>query len=230
DKFSIRQMIRFAWSIWSKGSSITLSFGKPMDVLGNFVDAEGISYDQFEKPVDVKDYFVSDGEVLTDLQRDREYTRILTEKMVDRYAVENVVLSSHLVAYCAFQLLRHQNAELDLYGTLRLPPEDFEFGREPLLFYLEKMQEHLKEMEARGQIRLDDTIHLGPEELLEDGISNLGIYHASKPLCYTRRGKKLISQDFRLLFFYHNRLENYGFDRVLADETIQNQVAQLVEK
>lgn len=230
DKFSIRKMIRFAWSIWSKGSSITLSFGKPMDVLGNFVDGEGVSYDQFGKPVEVKDYFRSDGVVQTDLQRDREYTRILTERMEERYYVENVVLSSHLVAFTAFELLRHQNKELDIYGTLRLPPEDFEFSREQLLVYVSRMQEHLIEMEQRGEIRLSETIYKNAEELLEDGISNLGIYHAYKPLCYTRRGRRLISQDFKLLFFYHNRLDNYGFEQILTEEAVQKQVAELVEK
>ena len=44
--YSPLRVLRFAWRVFSKGNDITLSFGQPMDVLGNPVDADGYSYDQ----------------------------------------------------------------------------------------------------------------------------------------------------------------------------------------
>jgi len=51
--------------------------------------------------------------------------------------------------------------------------------------------------------------------LIADGIRNLGIYHPEKPLVCTK-DDKLISEDFKLLYFYHNRLTHYNLEKELA--------------
>ena len=40
-----------------------MSFGDPLDVFGNKVDADGISYDKFNHVVEMKDYFTIEGEL-----------------------------------------------------------------------------------------------------------------------------------------------------------------------
>jgi glycerol-3-phosphate O-acyltransferase len=110
---SIRSWFRFIWRFFSTTNDITLSIGKPMDVLGNFVDAQGRSFDRF----------VSKGQVNEDRQREEEYTKLLAERVAERYHIENVVLSSHLIAYAVFEMLMHENPKLDLFGILRLPPD-----------------------------------------------------------------------------------------------------------
>jgi len=79
--YSRWKVFKFIWKLFSRSSDIILSFGKPMDVLGNFVDEEGNSFDRQKNPVELKDYFVSDGKVKPDLQREGEYTRILSKSM-----------------------------------------------------------------------------------------------------------------------------------------------------
>ena len=98
-----------------------------MDVLGNFVDTEGFSYDRFGKKVELKEYFMSDGKVTKNLQREQQYTQILGNRIVERFHKENIVLASHLVAFAAFNILKHFNPALDLYGILRLPTDEFHF-------------------------------------------------------------------------------------------------------
>lgn len=207
--YGLRKLLRFAWKFFREGSEITLSFGKPMDVLGNFVDAEGLSYDRWKKPVEVRDYFLKNKEINLDLQREREYTKMLADRIVTRYYKENVVLSSHLIAYCAFNLLRQSYLDLDLYGLLRLPPEDFIFDWEELRELVRQVRETLFSMDERGDIKLSPQIHWELDELMRDGIRNVGVFHLKKPLSFSRSGA-LMSEDFKILFFYHNRLENYG--------------------
>ena len=72
-----------------------------MDVLGNFVDDEGSSYSQFGVPIDIGDYFHSSGTVKYDRQRNAQYTQMLSNRIVDRFYKENIILSSHLVAFVA---------------------------------------------------------------------------------------------------------------------------------
>ncbi len=209
---SIRKLSKFIWTVFARENTIHLSFGQPMDVLGNPVDAEGVSYDQHQRPIDVKEYFMSDGMVQPDLQREMEYTKILADKIVERYYKDNVVLSSHLVAYAAFNLLRKENDKLDLYGLLRLPTDDYFFTRATLLDVIEQLQQGLFQMEKNGNIKLSDPIRKTPEVILKDGMSRLGNYHVRKPLIFDKK-KRIISQSFALLFYYHNRLENYGLHK-----------------
>ena len=210
--YSRRKLFKFVWQLFSESNEIIVSVGQPMDVMGNPVDEDGISHDKFGKPIDVKDYFVTDGVVKEDWQRESEYTRMLGTKIVDRYFKDNIVLSSHLVAFAAFELLKKENAKLDLFGILRLPVEDYAFKMETLLDLVEQIQSNLIEMAAAGQVKLSDAISLEPEALIKDGLRHLGTYHVRKPLRYIKKRDEIISESFQLLYFYHGRLEHYGLE------------------
>jgi glycerol-3-phosphate O-acyltransferase len=209
--YSLRKLLKFGWTFFSQPSEITLSFGRAMDVMGNFVDEDGNSFDRFGRPVDPSDYFKSGGVVTADLQREQEYTMMLAERLVDRYHKENIVLTSHVVAYAAFNILKRLHAHLDLFGVLRLPPDDFVFPMETVLDIVRQTKEILIEMNKAGKIKLSNQIYFEPEDLLKDGVRNLGVYHIEKPLVF--EGENLASQDFKLLYFYHNRLDNYKLNK-----------------
>lgn len=211
---SIRSWFWFIWRFFSTSSDITLSVGKPMDVMGNFVDAEGKSYDRYGNELDIREYFRSRGEVTEDRQREEEYTKLLAERIAERYHVENVVLSSHLVAHAVFEILAHQNPKLDLFGILRLPHDEYLFPFRAVEEVVEQMQATLVEWERADKIKLAPELRLSPAEIVRDGVKNLGIYHTEKPLQFTKDGE-LVSSDFRVLYFYHNRLSNYGLDKAV---------------
>jgi glycerol-3-phosphate O-acyltransferase len=214
---SLRKIISFAWKTFSMSSEIMVSFGKPMDVLGNFVDEEGRSYDRFDRPVSVREYFMTGDQVVTDLQRESEYTRILSKRIIDRYFKDNYVLSSHLVAFVAFSILKFENPNLDLYGLLRLPTDEFTFDQPTFRKTVRLVQHKLQEMAAQEKVRISPAVEDTTEALITDGLKQLGVYHPSKPLKINKKGE-LISQDFKLLFFYHNRLEHYGLTRFIQEE------------
>lgn len=211
DFYNIPQLIKFTWQFFSQSSDITVAFGQPLDVLGNPVDAEGNSYDKYGNLLNVREYFLSGDVVNEDLQRESEYTKTLSERIVEQYHKDNIVLSSHLVAFAAFQLLRKQNQRLDLYGILRLPTEEYVFPKETLYDVVEQLQRHLVDLHAEGNIQLSDQIYWSPEELVRHGIKHLGAYHVDKPLHFNKAGE-IVSHSFKLLFFYHNRLSTYGFE------------------
>jgi glycerol-3-phosphate O-acyltransferase len=209
DFYSMGGLIRFVWTVLAQGNDITLSFGQPMDVLGNPVDASGNSFDQYGNLIEVRDYFVSNGKINTDLQREAEYTKMLADKIVDRFYRDNIVLSSHLVAFAAFEILKMEHERLDLYGILRLPTNEYVFSEDTLKEVVQQLQERLFEMESAGEIKLSDQIRLEPNGLIRDGIFKLGNFHVSKPLKYNKKGH-IISDNFISLYYYHNRMENYG--------------------
>ena len=50
------------------------------------------------------------------------------------------------------------------------------------------------------------------DELIADGIKHLGTFHIKKPLKKNKSGE-VISENFYLLYFYHNRLTGYGLEK-----------------
>lgn len=210
DEFaSYRKFIKFLWNISSTKSDIALSFGEPMDLFGNRVDENGISYDQHGRPVDLKSYFMSKGKVTTDLQRDAEYTRMLGEKIVERYHIENRVFSSHLVAYVAFQMLKKRNQAYDLYSLLRISEEDRSISLEEFHATFDRVLQHLRHMADQGKVHLADHMVNDTKTIIEHGVKNLGVYHSKRPLTYQNE-KTLMAENMSLLFYYHNRMEGYG--------------------
>ena len=213
--YSIKKVARFIWRLFTRKSDITLSFGKPMDVLGNFVDAEGQSLDRHGNVIDIKDYFKTDETVVENLQRERQYTKILADRIVERYHKDNIVLSSHLVAFSAFSLLKKEHPNLDLYALLRMPPEDYTFKTDKLLEILGNLRARLMELESNGKVQLAPQIFLEPDELLKDGIDQLGSFHAMQPLMVDKDYNLIVSQNFKILYFYHNRLTGYGLEKYI---------------
>jgi glycerol-3-phosphate O-acyltransferase len=204
---SIRKFIQFAWTLFWTSNEIVVAFGKPIDVMGNFVDKNGNSYGKTGQKVNLCDYFTHFDHINQDIQRESVYTKNLADKIVERYKKDNLVLSSHLVAFAAFNLLRHEHPELDLYGILRLPCKSIEFSKRKLIGLLSQLQSVLVKMEEQEEIQLTDAIRNQSALLLKDGLKKLGAYHATKPLKIYKG--KIISQSFSLLYYYQNRLEGY---------------------
>lgn len=214
DFYNPWKVLQFAWKFFAESNTITVSFGQPLDVLGNPVDAEGNSYDKYNNLIDVKEYFLSDHKIQEDEQREGEYTKILADKIIERYHKDNIVLSSHLVSFAAFQLLKHENAKLDLYGILRLPTDDFVFSNNALKDVVTQLKNQLLKMEKTDNIKLSEQIYWDVDQLIVDAVKRLGNYHLQKPLRYNKSGQ-IVSESFKLLYFYHNRLENYGLQEAI---------------
>lgn len=214
-------LMKFLWQFFSSTSEIVLNFGKPMDTMGNFVNEQGDSMDKKGNIIDLKDYFISDGVLKYDYQRNEEYTKLLSQKIIERYYIENIVLSSHLIAYTAFKILLLQYSKLDFYGVLRLPMDDCIILRSKFIHNVGLLRQQLLVMEENGQIHLSDMVKNAPlEELIEHGVKNVGTFHLKKAIKFDKEGD-LVSEDMNLLYYYHNRLEGYNLSRFLQVETIK---------
>ena len=124
DKYGSWQLLQFLFKFFTKGSNISVSIGPGLDVMGNYVDDKGNSLDSHERIIDTRDYFVSNGDINADKQREDEYTRMLSQKIVAEYHRINRIFASHLVAFVAFEMWQKKHSKLDLFGLLRLPEED----------------------------------------------------------------------------------------------------------
>ena len=209
---SYRKITKFIWSLFSEKSDISVSFGEPMDIMGNFVDDKGNSIDINGEHIDLRDYFSLDGEVKANAQRENVYTKILGDSILDSYKRNNVVLSSHLLAYSAFKILEKSH-DGDVYSLVNLPKEKSQIEWDYLETIITRLQVALLELESKGKIKLSKEVKLEPRRLIEDGIKNLGIYHAQKPLLINN--DKVWSDSLKVLYYYHNRINIYDLDKYI---------------
>jgi glycerol-3-phosphate O-acyltransferase len=223
-----RKVLSFAWQTFSKGSEISLSFGKPMDVFGNLILEDGSSVDDKGQEVDIRQYFDEVDSIAIRNQREFVYTKILASKIVQSYLDDNVVLPSQIVAYVGFVILRKLNDDLDIFGLIRLPFDDFIFDEALFESVTYQVVAQLKKMEADGKIVLPDELKsMTVQEVISSGISKLGVFHIEKPLRFSKKGK-IVSDSFKFLYFYHNRLtcyhldRNIVWDRKLIDAAVEN--------
>lgn len=216
DNFSTSsKMLKFIYKFFTASSEIAVRFGTPMDLFGNRVDEVGRSFDPQGNEVDIKKYFYSNGEITKDLQRDGEYTRMLGVRIVERYHREAVVFCSQVLAFSAFRIFKNRYNRMDLFGLMRLPSDDLIIKPKELMDAVDRVVDRLREMHSNGEIQLEEEILTGSlATIVKKGIANLGIYHAQLPLMYNAEGD-FESQDIKVLYFYHNRLEGYELHKVI---------------
>lgn len=205
----LKNMSKFFFELFGATSDITLSLGEPMDVFGNICNDQGESIDKFGKVLDIRKYFESKGALKADDQREAEYTTLLGKILVDKFHENNVVYSSHVVAYVAFELLKRKFRKEDIYSLLRMPEEDRYIPYDEFVTAMRNIRERLYYLNNNQKLKLAFHMTKEVDEIIDHGIRNVGLYHAKKPLYKTKDGY-ISSEDLKLLLFYHNRMEGYG--------------------
>lgn len=214
DEFSTSYKIsKFLVKFFTKGSDISVSIGKAMDVLGNYVDTDGNSMDRNGRTINTRDYFISNGNVTVDMQREEEYTYRLGNRIVEEFHIINRVFSSHLVAFTAFQMIKRENKKMDLFNLLRLPEEDIVIVYDDFKDECQKVLDKILELELEGKVQAAPHLKDDLDKIINHGLANVGMYHAKRPLV-KNEGGNVETQDLSLLYYYHNRLEGYGLEKL----------------
>lgn len=207
---------KFFWETFSKSSEITLSLGEPMDVFGNNLDDDGFSLDKLDRKIDVRQYFMNKGMMKVDSQRESIYTQMLGDKIVAAFKYNNVVYASHVVAFVAFELLRKQLDSPDIFTMLRTPEEDREIDFDSFKTNMKRAIDELYMLNNRKQLKL--ASHITTKELpeiIDLGIEQMSMYHPNLPLLRTKNGN-ITSEDLKLLYYYHNRMDGYGLQKYIG--------------
>mgnify|MGYP005846168797 CR=1 FL=1 len=209
------KVLKFLKNFATKSSSITVSIGQPLDVLGHEVDATGSSYTAQGARIDTYAYFCGQERQTKPALPTKEYTRQLGQAIVKSYHQYNCVISSHLVAFIGFILLRKQHADLANEAFFQLPIQALILPYAHMERAFAQVRAAALELQARHQIQVAANLQQGSiAGMIIHGLTNLGIYHAQKPLLRNRAGD-ITTQDLYTLFYYHNRLTGYGFEKYL---------------
>jgi glycerol-3-phosphate O-acyltransferase len=206
------KILKFLVKFFTKGSDISVSFGRGMDMLGNYVNDEGHSLDKHGNRIHTRDYFVFNGKVTPNKQREDEYTRMLSERIVEEFHRISRVFSSHLVAFTAFRMIVKRYPKMDLYDVLRLPEEDRLIDYSEFRETYSRLREQVIRLHEQGKVDVAPHLYGEVDDVIEHGLANVGIFHAKRPLIKNREGK-ITTEDISTLFYYHNRLIGYDLEK-----------------
>jgi glycerol-3-phosphate O-acyltransferase len=204
---------QFLYKFLKASSTIYLNFGRALDPFGNLTDENGTSVDSHGRPIELTGYVRSDGRIRHVPQRDQEYTRLLGERLVDRYHRENIALTSHFVAYSYFEYLRRKYGPTDLFPLFRLDENETRVSFADFAAFASPLLDRLHAAYERGELLLEPALRSNElRNILEAAERNMGLYHGRRPLKVLRSkgGEELVCENMNLLFYYHNRMEGYG--------------------
>lgn len=209
------KIIRFLKHLFNADTEIVVSFGKPLDVIGNEVNAQGESVAPNGVPFDIKGYFELENNIVRDEQRNYEYTKILGSKIVKSYFKYNTVMTAPLVAFIYFTLLKKRHKHLSLFELMLLPREDRIIRRERVLESLVILKAKLLELKSNNKLNVNEKIiENSDNQILNDGIEAISLFN-SKKVIYADSDGNLNSEDVRLAYFYHNRLTGYNLEQYI---------------
>ena len=172
------KIVGFLLKFFQKGSDISVSIGRGMDLLGNFVDAEGRSLDKQNRQISMREYFCTGDQITRDEQRESEYTRMLGEAILREYYRINQVFSSHLVAFTAFELIKKQHPSLDLFNLLRLPEEDLVLSYATFRSSCETVRQQIFHLHQQEKVDIAEHLKQDIDEVITHGLANVGMYDA----------------------------------------------------
>ncbi|MCW5911773.1 MAG: 1-acyl-sn-glycerol-3-phosphate acyltransferase [Cyclobacteriaceae bacterium] len=214
DKYGSIELLRFLFKFFTKGSNISVSIGPGLDVMGNYLDDDGNSLDPQGRVIDTRGYFISNGSITDDKQREDEYTRMLSNRIVTEYHRINRVFASHLAAFIAFEMWQKKHPKLDLFSLLRLPEEDLELDYAEFRATFKRVRKKIYEMKDEGRMHYATHLKGKVDQVIKLGIENVGIFHLKRPLLKNKKGN-IITKDLTVLYYYHNRLAGYDLEQYI---------------
>jgi glycerol-3-phosphate O-acyltransferase len=212
---SAYRLLRVANNVLTKDSSIFVSVGQAMDLLGNAVDDAGNSYDARGVYVDTYQQFL-DARVDMTTGKYENYTKSLGQSIVKTYYKANCVLASHLIAFSAFVLFKQQHVELSCQALLQLSPEKLVISYTTLEHTFARLREAVLKLYQAGEVQIEPALQTEDIAMIvQQGLHHLGLYHSRKPLLQNQAGD-ITTQDLSILLYYHNRLQGYALEKHIS--------------
>ncbi len=219
------------------GSHVKIALGNPMDVLGNFVDSSGISYDDNGKIINLHDRLIvnkidNDNKNLSkscninSKLQNTEILKVLENRILEEYKKDKYIFPSIIIAKAAFNLIKIRYAKFDEEEfwdidakEIKLPIKDI-LKEVTIIFYklknlkisptIDKKIYDIAKI-SKSITDSDETCYHYSDFIdeIESIIEGLGAFNIERPL-YFVKPNFLQTDSIKLLYYYANSLKNYG--------------------
>ena len=202
------RVLGFVRNMLALSNPIEVVFGQPLDPFGNPVDADGNSLDPAGRPFDPAGYVTRDGEVVTDPQRDREYTGRPSQRIGDALLADTVVFDTHVLAAAMHRRLQAHQPGLDVYRRLLLGLDQRRFTTPEVDAEIDHLVGALRTLADAGLVRLGELVATGTaQQIRVAALKHFARYHTTRAV-WGREGG-VILEDPKLALYYANRLAEH---------------------
>ena len=196
------KIFTFLIKYFTRSNRMAVSFGSPLDIYGNIVDKQG-------NPINKNSLSLKKN-------NKKEILNNLSEKIIDELMAGTVVFSSLILSFTSFEIIRNKFKKMDLQSIMELPEDELTLN---INYYKSKYKlvlESIRKLSFKKKIKISDELLLPVDDQIEIGYKNLGLYHAIRPL--ELKKDKIIIKNIKMLFYYRNRLEGFGIEKVLISK------------
>ena len=137
----------------------------------------------------------------------------LSEKIIDELMAGTVVFSSLILSFTSFEIIRKKFRKMDIENIIELPEDELTLNIEYFKTKYKNVLESVKNLSERKKLKISDELLLSIDDQIKIGCKNLGLYHAIRPLEFKK--DKIIIKNIKMLFYYRNRLDGYGIEKLL---------------
>ena len=178
---------------------MAVSFGNPLDIYGNILDNEG-------NPI-------NNNGLSIEKNNKTEILNTLSEKIINELMAGTVVFSSLILSFISFEIIRKKFRKMEIQNIIDLPEDELTINT---IFFKTKYKvvlEYIKNISEKKKLKISDELLLSIDDQIKIGCKNLGLYHAIRPLEFKK--DKIIIKNIKMLFYYRNRLDGFGIEKVL---------------
>jgi glycerol-3-phosphate O-acyltransferase len=212
NSMKLKNIFGFTAKLFKLNSKITVCFGEPLDLFGNELNDEGESIDQHGRIISIDKYVKINGKIVDSIQRDRTYTSILGQKILASFAKNNMVMETQLVSYA---FIKACELTYNLPALKLLPLEEVSCNKALFESVLEFLKACIISKKEHQELKIDALIENSTnDQLVSSAINQLTSYHGGEILQHNPNN--YYSKDLITLYYYHNRLTQYGLEKELA--------------
>ena len=193
------KIFTFLFKYFTRSNRMAVSFGNPLDVYGNIVDRKG-------NPI-------KKSNLSLEKNNKTEILSNLSERIIDELMAGTVVFSSFILSFTAFEIIRKKFGKMDIQNIVELPEDELIINIEYFIKKYKLVLEYINKLSEKKKLKISDELLLPIDEQIKIGCKNLGLYHAIRPL--ELKKNKIIIKNIKMLFYYRNRLDGYGLDKVI---------------
>jgi glycerol-3-phosphate O-acyltransferase len=193
------KILMFLIKYFTHSNRMAVSIGNPLDIYGNRVDNKG-------NPI-------NNNNLSLEKNNKKEILNNLSEKIIDELMAGTVVFSSLILSFTAFEIIRNKFKKMRIENIIGLPEDELIIDINYFKKNYKLVLDFIKKLSENKKIKISDELSISVDDQIKTGCKNLGLYHAIRPLEFKKN--KIIIKNIKMLFYYRNRLDGYGIEKVL---------------
>ena len=195
-----------------KETSISVSFGRALDVAGNYVNEDGQSVREDGTSITVEDYFTQNGEIVSNKTLEHAYAQHLSQQILKEYSRNNAVFFDHVVAFVAFELFAKQHKHLNEKDLLQVAPDNTSIDYGAFEETTQKVAARIQVLHADNVLRSTNLGHKDISTSIFRAVNDCGAYYPTRTLFQAQKGADIFIKNVHQLYYYRNLLVEYGLE------------------